>query len=169
MLMKIMMICSLFLLVFSMNGCSGDSYEPEYVYYDYDREPTAEELRAKFKVFFEENRDRIIASVSTEGEEIHLELGYGYDFIMTIVLDDVKLDDDNRALYFLAFELTFSHMTEFFGGLSEEIREDANIDNFRLTVVFVDIEHVEIAKSNFDSVRVVDYDNPGYGSEYGDE
>ena len=149
---------STILLVIMLVGCRPSAEEiPEDEYENYEEEddveldPTAQDLRAEFETFFEQNRESIIESIATEGEDIRLELAAGYEFIMSIVADDIELDDDNIVLHVLTFELTFSDMAVLFGGLAEEIREAADINHFRLTVVFLDVNEVEIARSSFDA------------------
>ena len=143
-------------LVITLTACRNNE-ETEDVSDDYTEEysevhaPTPEDLRAQFETFFEENKDQIIQSIATDGEEIRLELANGYEFIMTIILDDIELDDENRALYTLTFELSFAQMTDLFGALAQEIKEAAEINRFRLSVVFVDINEEEIARSSFDA------------------
>lgn len=113
-------------------------------------EPTPEALRAQFESFFETNKKWIIQSIATDGEDVRLELAAGYEFLMTILLDDIKLTDENRTAYMLSFELTFSDMADLFGGLALEIKEAADIDYFRLTVIFIDVNETEIAHGSFD-------------------
>ena len=112
-------------------------------------DPTPEERRAQFELFFEENKERIIETIATDGEDVRLELAEGYEFLMTILLDDIELNDDNRTLYVLTFELSFSQMYDLFSGLAWDIKEDAQINNFRLSVIFVDVNEEEIARSSF--------------------
>jgi|GEM_PF-2564080 len=155
MLKKLSFALSAFALLLGVAACSRNNedeieenttvaYEPE------DRAPTVEELRDKFESFFEENKDSIIASIATDGEDVRLELADGHEFIMTIVLDDIELNDENRAIYLLSFELTFADMSDLFGGLAREIKEAAEINYFRLTVIFVDVNEEIIARSSFD-------------------
>ena len=156
MLKKIVIILSAFALVITLTGCrrgaEDENLENAYeVYEELELEPTPEELRAEFETFFEQNKESIIDSVATDGEDVRLELGAGYEFIMTILLDDIELDDENLALYILTFELSFSEMGDLFGRLAREIQEAAEIDYFRLTVIFVDAFETEIARSNFDA------------------
>lgn len=144
-----------FALLWIMTACGSyngneDGNDPSE-YEEIARTPEALRLRAEFELFFEENKADIIASVATDGEDVRLELAEGYEFIMTILLDDIVLDDENRAVYILTFELTFSQMNELFGGLAEEIREAADVNYFRLSVVFVDINEEMIAQSSFDA------------------
>ena len=143
MLKKIFILFSVGGLLLTLISCRNDD-EHE------DIGPTPEELRAEFELFFEENKEDIIEAVATEGEDVRLELADGYEFLMTILLDDIELNDENRTLYILTFELTFSQMAELFGRLATDIREAAEIDQFRLSVVFVDVNEEEIARSNFD-------------------
>lgn len=125
----------------------------EYVYLPEPPPRTPEQERADFENFFTHNRERIIHQTPTDdGEEIRLELGAGNEFIMTILFDDVELDDENRALYALAFGLTFSGMDDIFEEIATEIMNDAWIPNFRLTVIFADAHGEEIARSRFDVI-----------------
>jgi len=153
MLKKLPLFLSAFALLLALAACRSDEkieeYEEDYTYVE--TKPTLEYLRAQFELFFEENKERVIASVATDGEDIYLELGEGYEFIMTILLDDIELNDDNRVSHILTFELNFSQMEPLFGGLAEEIRVAANIDHFRLNVIFIDVNEVIIARSNFDA------------------
>jgi len=159
MLKKILIILGAWVLVVSLAACSNnDEYE--------DTGPTPEELRAKFELFFEENNEDIIKTFATEGEDVRLELRDGYEFLMTILLDDVELDDENRALYILTFDLTFSQMTDLFRGLATDIKEAAEIDQFRLSVVFVDINEEQIAQSYFDVDSSIDDDYYGLEEEF---
>jgi len=112
---------------------------------------TPEELRANFETFFETRRESIINAIATDGEDVRLTLGDDYDFIMTILLDDIQLDETNRPLYALTFEMTFSDMGDLFGRIANDIMIDANLTFFRLTVVFIDVNEAEIARSNFDA------------------
>jgi len=153
---KIFTILSVFALVIALTACTSndgnESDNSDYVYeYDGDPEPTPEELRARFELFFEENKASIIETIATDGEDVRLELAAGYEFLMTILLDDIELDDENRALYILTFEMTFSQMTDLFGGLAREIKEAAEIADFRLSVIFIDVNEVEIARSSFNA------------------
>ena len=155
MLKKLPLILSVFVLLLGLAACgnneeienndNGDGYGYE------NAEPTLEDLRAAFELFFEENKEAIIETVATDGEDVRLELAEGYEFIMTILLDDIELDNENRATYILAFELTFSQMFDLFGGLAEDIRYAAEVEHFRLTVIFVDVNEAVIARSNFDA------------------
>jgi len=155
MLKKIFVILSVCTLVITLTACRNDNdesedYDTDYEYYT-DSEPAPEELRGQFELFFEENQESIIETIAIDGEDVRLELAAGYEFLMTILLDDIELDDENRPLYILAFEMTFSQMTDLFGGLAYEIREAAEIDSFRLSVIFVDINEEVIARSSFDA------------------
>ena len=144
MLKKIFIILGTWILVITLTACrNDDEYE--------DTGPTPEELRAEFELFFEENRESIIETIATEGEDVRLELADGYEFLMTILLDDIELDDANRTLYILTFDLTFSQMADLFGRLANDIKETAEIEQFRLTVVFVDVNGEQIARSSFDA------------------
>ena len=149
---KIIFILSAWVLAITLTACRNNT-ESE------DAGPTPEELRAEFEQFFEENKESIIDSIAIDGEDVRLEIADGYEFLMTILLDDIELDDENRTLYTLTFELTFSQMTELFSTLATDIKESADIDQFRLSVVFVDINEEPIARSNFD-VGVPDDDDP---------
>ena len=153
---KIFAILSAFALVIALTACTNnngnENEDSDYTYeYDEDPEPTPEELRARFELFFEENKESIIETIATDGEDVRLELAAGYEFLMAILLDDIELDNENRALYILTFEMTFSQMTDLFGGLAHEIKEAAEITDFRLSVIFVDVNEVEIARSSFDA------------------
>jgi len=117
--------------------------------YDEQSEPTEYEKRAAFEAFFLENKQQIIDDIATENEEITIELGKGYEFIMTILLDDIELDDENRAIYFLTFELVLSEMHELFHTIATDIFEKANAPQFKLTVIFVDVNLVEIARDYY--------------------
>ena len=154
MLKKIFVILNVCTLVIALTACRNDDenedYDTDYEYYA-DPEPTPEELRGQFELFFEENQESIIEAIATDGEDVRLELAAGYEFLMTILLDDIELDDENRTLYILAFEMTFSQMTDLFGGLAYEIKEAAEINHFRLTVIFADVSEEEIARSSFDA------------------
>jgi len=148
---KIFTILGGWMLIITLTACgNGVEYE--------DAGPTPEELRAEFELFFEENKADIIETIATEGEDVRLEIADGYEFLMTILLDDIELDDENRTLYVLTFDLTFSQMSDLFGGLATDIKEAAGIDQFRLSVVFVDVNEEEIARSNFD-VGLLVYDD----------
>jgi len=153
MLKKISFVLGAFALLWMVIACGNDNEieatEPTYEYEEII-EPTPEDLRAKFELFFEENKAGIIASVALDGEDVRLELAEGHEFIMTILLDDIELDDENRAIYILTFELTFSQMNELFGGLAQQIKEAAEINYFRLSVIFVDVNEEIIARSSFD-------------------
>ena len=152
MLKKISVILSICLLIIILPACSNNEENGNYYDYYEEPEPTPEELRAAFELFFEENKESIIEAIATEGEDVRLELAAGYEFIMTIILDDIELNDENRALYILTFELTFLQMmSELFSELAFEIKEDAQIDHFRLSVIFVDVNEVEISRSSFDA------------------
>ena len=140
MMLKKIFILSACALVITLTACRNN---------DESNEPTPEELRAQFELFFEENKESIIETIATDGEDVRLELAAGYEFIMTILLDDIELDDENRTLYVLTFELTFSQMADLFRGLAQEIKEAAQIDDFRLSVIFVDVNEEEIARSSF--------------------
>ena len=148
---KIIIILSVWILAITLTACrNNDDHE--------DSGPTAEELRAEFELFFEENKESIIDRIAIDGEDVRLEIRDGYEFLMTILLDDIELDDENRTLYTLTFELTFSQMTELFSTLATDIKESAGIDQFRLTVEFIDVNEVQIARSNFDVGLVEDED-----------
>jgi len=153
MLKKISIILSACALVVILTGCRNriEDEEPEYVYndeYPEESEPTPEEIRAEFELFFEENKEAIIASIATEGEDVRLEIADGYEFVMTILLDDVELNNQNRAIEALTLELSFSQMV-IFNEAAERIKEDAGLEHFRLMVVFIDINEVEIVRSAF--------------------
>ena len=149
---KIIFILSVWVTVISLTACRNNT-ENE------DTGPTPEELRAEFEQFFAENKDNIIETIATDGEDVSLEIRDGYEFLMTILLDDIELNDDNRTLYVLTFELTFSQMTDLFSNLATDIKESAEIDQFRLSVMFVDINGEQIARTNFD-VGVLEDDDP---------
>lgn len=116
----------------------------------YDSGPTPEELRAAFEMFYNENKENIINRIATEGEDVRLELAAGYEFTMTIVLDDIELTDRNRASYILAFELQFSEWGELLSGLAQDIKEEAGIGHFTLTVRLVDVNEIQIIRSSFE-------------------
>ena len=143
--------------IMALTACRREA-EPdvEYVPEEYipyvPAAPTEDDLRAQFEVFFNDNRDRIIREIATGGEEVHLELGDSYEFLLTIVLDDIELDDENRNLYALTFGLFFPEMADFFEGIANGILRDAGIDHFRLTAIFADMNGEEIARSRFDAV-----------------
>ena len=141
---KRFIILGAWVLVLTLTAC-GNSNEYE------DTGPTPEELRAEFELFFEENKEDIIETIATEGEDVRLEIKDGYEFLMTILLDDIELNDENRTLYVLTFDLTFSQMADLFSRLATDIQEAAEIDQFRLSVIFVDINEEEIAQSSFDA------------------
>jgi len=149
---KILIILGAFSLVIALTACTNNNGDSENTY-DYTEvlEATPEQLRAQFELFFEENKEQIIETIATDGEDVRLELAQGYEFLMTILLDDIELTDANRASYILSFEITFSDMTDLFGGLAREIKEAAEITDFRLTVIFADINEIEIARSSFDA------------------
>jgi len=144
--------------VIALIGCRREvepvveEYIPvEYEYYEYvPTGPTEEELRAQFEDFFNNNHDRLVAEIATGGEDVRLELGDGYEFLLTILLDDIELDDENRNLYSLTFGLFFPEMADFFEGIATGIMDDAEISNFRLTAIFADMHGEEIARSRFD-------------------
>jgi len=149
---KIFIILSAFSLVIALTACTSNNGDSDYIYhYTEVLEPTPEELRTRFELFFEENKEQIIETIATDGEDVRLELAQGYEFLMTIILDDIELNDENRASYILSFEITFSEMTDLFGGLAREIKEAAEIADFRLTVIFTDVNEIEIARSSFDA------------------
>ena len=150
---KIFIMLSVWGLLITLTSCRNRN-DDEYVHAG----PTPEELRAEFELFFEENKDSIIETVATEGEDVRLELADGYEFLMTILLDDIELNDDNRTLYVLTFELTFSQMADLFGRLAADIKEAAEIDQFRLSVVFVDVNEEIIARSSYDVGVAVETD-----------
>jgi len=156
MLKKIFVASGLLFFSFILVGCQTEVTEgpklivkeiPEVVYVP----PTPAQLRLQFESFFLDNRLNIIESIATDGEDIRLEIAAGNEFIMTILLDDIELTDENLASHILSFQLTFSQMSELFGGLAHNIRYEADLTHFRLTVVFIDVAGVEIARSNFDS------------------
>ena len=156
MLKKLLLITTATMLITTLTACRSAETpveeEPpvEHEWYvPEDATKTPEQIRADFELFFADNSARIIRQAASGGEEIHLELGNGNEFIMTILLDDIELDDENRALYSLAFSLSFSDMEEFFFGLATEIMEDAGVEDFLLTVVFADVHGEEIARSRF--------------------
>jgi len=156
---KIVVVLCVGALVITLTACRNSENTEEPIdtdEYSEDLGPTPEELRAEFELFFIENKERIIESVATEGEDVRLELAAGYEFVMTILLDDIALEEENRTLYTLTFELSFAQMADFFEGLAKEIKETAEIDRFRLSVVFVDINEEEIARSSFDADSLSD-------------
>ena len=161
MLKKLLLVTTMVALTINLTACRQtetpveDETPIEVDYFPEEIPQTPEQIRANFETFFDSNRTRIINQAATDGEEIRLELGTGNEFIMTIVLDDVELTDDNRALYSLAFGLSFSDMDAFFEGLATEIMTDADITNFRLTVAFADMTGEEIARSRFDVVAEI--------------
>ena len=146
---KILIILGVCALMITLTACSNNEND-NYEYYEY-LTPSPEELRINFERFFEENRESIIETIATEGEDVRLELANGYEFLMFILLDDIELNDENRALYTITFGLTFSEMNDLFGRLAFEIKESAQIDNFRLTVIFIDINEEEISRSSFNA------------------
>ena len=151
---KIFILLSACALVITLTACGNNENTESDDYtdkYSEDLGPTPEETRAQFELFFEENKASIIEAVATEGEDVRLELAAGYEFVMTILLDDIELNEENRTLYTLTFELSFTHMDDLFGGLALEIKEAAEIDYFRLSVVFVDVNEIEIARSSFNA------------------
>lgn len=147
MLKRIFIILGLCTLVVTLTACGSDKENEGYE----NLEPTPEELRADFELFFEENKKSIIETIATEGEDVRLYLSDNYEILMTILLDDVELDEESRTLYALSFELAFSEMTNLFGGLAHEIREAAKIDDFTLTVIFIDVNEEKIARSSFNA------------------
>jgi hypothetical protein len=133
-----------------------DVYYPEdYEYYE-ETGPTSEEIRADFETFFSENHDRLIREIATGGEDVRLELGEGDEFLLTIILDDIELDDDNRNLYALTFGLFFPEMADFFEEIATGIVNDANVGYFRLTAIIADMHGEEIARSRFDVVAEIE-------------
>ena len=155
---KIFIILGAWILLVNLTACrSDDEYE--------DIGPTPEELRAEFELFFDENKESIIETIATDGEDVRLELADGYEFLMTILLDDIHLTDENRTLYILTFELTFSQMADLFGGLAADIQEAAGVDRFRLAVTFVDVNGQIIARSNFDVGTNIPTDDYPYEEE----
>ncbi|MCL1989468.1 MAG: hypothetical protein FWG67_01130 [Defluviitaleaceae bacterium] len=156
------LVLSIFTLLFMLSACQNnddiEALDDPYTYVE-ETEPTLEALRMQFELFFEENRATIIETIAVEGEDVRLELADGYEFTMTILLDDIELNDENRALYILTFELTFSQMNELFGNLAQAIKIAAGLDHFRLSVIFVDVNEAIIARSNFDAgERVISLD-----------
>ena len=147
MLKKTFIILGACALIITLAACRNNEEDEHYENID----PTSEELKDDFESFFEENKENIIDTVATEGEDIRLELANGYEILMSILLDDVELNDENRTLYTITFGLTFSEMNYLFGNLAYKIKETAQIDNFRLTVIFIDINEEEIARSSFDA------------------
>ena len=142
-------------LITTLTACQRE-VEPEESYslvdYEYYEviDLTEEELRAQFEDFFADNHDRFVREIATGGEDIQLELGEGYEFLLTIVLDEIELNDDNRNLYALTFGVFFPEMADFFEGIASGIMDDADIGHFRLTAIFADIHGEEIARSRFD-------------------
>lgn len=142
------------LLLFASCANSVEEEIEDYVEYTEAEDeyiPDYDLSRLQFEAFFEENKTDIIETVATEGEDVRLEITGGYEFIMTIILDDIELTEENRASYILTFELYFSEMSTLFGGLARDIKEAAGLDHFRLTVVFTDAFEEEIARSPFDA------------------
>jgi len=153
---KLLVILLTATLITTLTACRRES-EPEIeyvpgVYVPYvPTGPTEEEIRANFESFFAENHDRLIREIATGGEDVRLELGDGKEFLLTILLDDIELDDENRNLYSLTFGLFFPEMADFFEGIATGIMMDAGISNFRLTAIFADMHGEEIARSRFDA------------------
>ena len=154
MLKKTFIILSACMLVIALTACrNNDEYENYDTDYEYseDPEPNPEELRELFELFYEENKESIIEAIAVDGEEVRLELADGYEFIMIITASDIELNAENRTSYILSFEMSFSQMTDLFGGLAYEIKEAAEINQFRLSVIFVDANGEEIARSRFEA------------------
>jgi len=168
MLKKTLFCSTLLVLIFTLTGCRSTVEDVPTPDNDEDvevaitPEQIAQERREAFEAFHTLNHDEIARSVATEGEDIRIEIGRGNEFLMFIRLEDVELNDDNRSLYNLTFGLSFSEMSDFFEELAEDIRRDANVNYFRLTVIFTDITGSEIARSNFDVGDTINLQSDNY-------
>ena len=125
------------ILVLTACGNNDDNGDDEEVYIDLGE-------------FLEENRENLIATIATEGEEVRIESSDEMNkFIFTILTDDIELDDENRTIYSFAFDASFVHMEELFVGLAEEIRDATGRDYFAIRVIFIDVNEEEISSQVF--------------------
>jgi len=106
--------------------------------------------------YLEENRERLIASIATEGEEVQIELSDGEmnKYIFTILVADIELNNENRTLHSFAFEASFINMEELFVGIAKEIRDATRHDYFAIRVVFIDVNGEEIASHIFSTLTL---------------
>lgn len=147
-------------VIFGLTACRSEEeeqivYHPIQVEEEVISKPTAAEIRAKFEQFFVDNHDRLVQEIAPDGEEIILTLAAGNEISLTIILDDIELNDDNHSFYALSFGLAFPEMTDFFEEIATGILTDAALPYFRLTAIFADMHGEEIARSRFDVVAEV--------------
>lgn len=146
MLKKTLMRLMAIVLILMLVACgSGDRYEEVD-----DNRYEDEEVEVDLGEFLEENRENLIATIATEGEEVQIELDDEMNnFIFTIIIDSIELTDENRILYSFAFDASFVHMEELFVGLAEEIRDAIQRSYFAIRVIFADVSGEAISSQIF--------------------
>lgn len=120
-----------------------------------------EEVYVDLGEFLEENRENLITTIATEGEEVRIALSDEMNkFIFTILIDDIELNDENGTIYSFAFDSSFVHMEELFVGLAESIRDATRRDYFAIRVIFVDVNEEEISSQIFTTLtpEILDID-----------